>query len=237
MGVAKAVTGRLYGIGVGPGDPELLTLKASRLIAALPVIAYPAPNEGESTARMIASAHLSPEKTEIAIRVPMRPGEVPGKIYDGAAEEIAAHLEAGRDVGVLCEGDPLFYGSFMYLHERLAHRFPCTIVPGVTSLTACAAAAGRPLVARDGTLTMLPATLGDAELERRLAQGDAVAILKVGRHLPRVRRILERDGRATTAIYVAHATRGDERVTRLDDPAVTEAPYFSMILVPAEGRG
>ena len=166
----------------------------------------------------------------------MRPGEVPAAIYDRAANDIAAHLEAGRDVGVLCEGDPFFYGSFMYIHERLADRFPCTIVPGVTSLTACAASAARPLVARDGTLAVLPATLPDAELERRLGHGDAAAIMKVGRHLPRLRKILERIGRAASAVYVAHATRPDEHVSALRDLATTDAPYFSMILIPAEAR-
>ena len=224
---------RLIGVGVGPGDPELLTLKAARLLAELPVLAYLAPNEGESTARAIAARFIPAGRAEIAIRVPMRPGQVPESIYDGAAAEIAAHLQAGRDLGVLCEGDPLFYGSFMYLHDRLAGRFACTIVPGVTSLTACAAAAGRPLVRRDGVLTVLPATLPDAELERRLADGEAAAILKVGRHLPRLRALLGRLGRASSAVYVAHASRADERVVPLADLADAEAPYFSMLLIPA----
>lgn len=236
MGVAKAVSGRLYGIGVGPGDPELITLKAARLIAALPVIAYLAPNEGESSARAIAAQHLTAGQTEIPIRVQMRPGEVPAAVYDRASEDIASHLNAGQDVGVLCEGDPFFYGSFMYLHERLAGRFRCTIVPGVASLTACAAVAGQPLVARDGVLAVLPATLGDAELERHLNEGDATAIMKVGRHLPRLRTILERTGRAASAVYVAHATRPDEHVSPLGDLTAAEAPYFSMILIPTGAR-
>ncbi len=137
------MSGRLYGIGVGPGDPELMTLKAVRVLAEAPVVAYPAPDKGESSARKIAAAHIPAGRIEIAIRVPMRPGPEPAAIYDDAAKEIAAHLEAGRDVAVLCEGDPLFYGSFIYLHDRLAHRFPTTVVPGVSSLTACAAAADR----------------------------------------------------------------------------------------------
>lgn len=228
------MTGRLYGIGVGPGDPELLTLKAARLIAELPVIAYPAPADGESTARMIAASRIPPQRTEIAIRVPMRPGEVPVAIYDRAAEEIAAHLDAGRDVGVLCEGDPFFYGTFIYLYERLASRFAATVVPGVTSLTACAAASARPLVARDGVLTVLPATLPDAELERELSRPHAAAIMKVGRHLARVREILDRLGRLASATYVSHATRGDERVAPLAEIKSDAAPYFSMILVAAE---
>jgi precorrin-2/cobalt-factor-2 C20-methyltransferase len=235
MGVEEAVTGRLYGIGVGPGDPELMTLKAVRILADAPVIAWPAPDEGESAARAIAARFIPAGRIQIAIRVPMRPGRMPVEVYDEAAERIAAHLSAGRDVAVLCEGDPFFYGSFMYLHERLADRFPCTIVPGVTSLTACAAASGRPLVRRDDVLTVLPATLPDAELERRLAATDAAAILKVGRHLARVKAVLARLGLVGSASYVAHASRADEHVAPLAGLDEAEAPYFSMILV-ARGR-
>ncbi len=225
------MTGRLYGIGVGPGDPELMTLKAVRILRAVPVIAYPAPDPGESAARAIAAEFIPAGRTEVAIRVPMRPGKMPVEIYDRAADELAAHLQAGRDVGVLCEGDPFFYGSFMYLHDRLAGRFSCTIVPGVTSLTACAAASGKPLVRRDDVLSVLPATLPDAELQRRLGESDATAILKVGRHLPRLRQILARMELLGRAVYVAYATRPDERVVPLPELAGDEAPYFSMILI------
>ena len=225
------MTGRLYGIGVGPGDPELMTLKAVRILRAVPVIAYPAPDPGESAARAIAAEFIPAGRTEVAIRVPMRPGKMPVEIYDRAADELAAHLQAGRDVGVLCEGDPFFYGSFMYLHDRLAGRFPCTIVPGVTSLTACAAASGRPLVRRDDVLSVLPATLADAELQRRLGDSDAAAILKVGRHLPRLRNILACGKLSDRAVYVAHATRPDERVVPMSELADDEAPYFSVILI------
>ena len=231
MGVEKGVSGRLYGIGVGPGDPELITLKAVRILGEVPVIAYPAPDRGHGAARAIAANFIPQGRMEIAIRVPMRPGEVPVEAYDRAADEIAVHLQAGLDVGVLCEGDPFFYGSFMYLHDRLAGRFACTIVPGVTSLTACAAASGRPLVRRDEVLNVLPATLSDPELERRLADGNSAAILKVGRHLPRIRAMLAHLGIADRAVYVAHATRPDERVALLSDLIDDEAPYFSMILV------
>ena len=231
MVLEEALTGRLHGIGVGPGDPELITLKAVRILREVPVVAYPAPDPGESIARKIAAGFIPAGRTEIAIRVPMRPGEIPVAIYDRAAEEIAAHLRAGRDVGVLCEGDPFFYGSFMYLHDRLAPEFPCTIVPGVTSLTACAAASGRPLVRRDDVLTILPATLPDAELEERLAGGGSAAFLKVGRHLPRLRALLERLRLAGSAVYVAHATREDQQVSRLADLQSGEAPYFYMILI------
>jgi precorrin-2/cobalt-factor-2 C20-methyltransferase len=236
MGVEEELSGRLYGIGVGPGDPELLTLKAARILSEVPVVAYPAPEEGESTARGIGAAFIPAGRTEIAIRIPMRPGPEPTIIYDRAADAIGGHLQAGRDVAVLCEGDPLFYGSFAYLHERLCGRFLSTIVPGVTSLTACAASANRPLAKREEVLTVLPATLSDEELERRLGEADAAAILKVGRHLSRLSALLTRLGLAQRAIYVAHATRADERVLPLAECDGVEAPYFSMILIAKEAR-
>jgi precorrin-2/cobalt-factor-2 C20-methyltransferase len=234
VGVEEGMSGRLYGIGVGPGDPELMTLKAVRILSQVSAVAYLAPDKGESIARAIARKHLPPALREIAIRVPMRPGPEPDEIYDSAADEIAAHLEAGRDVAVLCEGDPFFYGSFAYLHDRLAARFTCTIVPGVSSLTACAAASGRTLARRDGTLSVLPATLPDMELERGLATSDAAAILKVGRHLPRLKTLLARLGLTDASTYVAHATRDDEQVSALADLVEPSAPYFSMILVSKE---
>jgi precorrin-2/cobalt-factor-2 C20-methyltransferase len=212
-----------------------MTLKAVRILSEAPVIAYPAPNSGESSARAIAERFIPVGRIEIAIRVPMRVGPVPLEAYQRAANEIAGHLDAGRDVAMLCEGDPFFYGSFMYLHDALASRFPTTIVPGVSSLTACAAASDRPLVRRDDVLTVLPATLDDGELELRLANTGAAAILKVGRHLPRLRLLLERLGLADSATYVSHATRENERVVPLKELPDTEAPYFSMILVSRDG--
>jgi precorrin-2/cobalt-factor-2 C20-methyltransferase len=191
---------------------------------------------GESTARAIAAEFIPAGREEIVIRVPMRPGPEPTSIYDRAAEDIAEHLSAGRNVAVLCEGDPFFYGSFAYLHDRLAPRFSCTIVPGVSSLTACAAASGHALARRDETLSVLPATLSDEELTRRLAAADAAAILKVGRHFPRLRTLLTALGLAERSTYVAHATRGDETVTPLATLGEAEAPYFSMILVASGAR-
>lgn len=231
MGTEQAVSGRLYGIGVGPGDPELMTLKAVRILAAADLVAYPAPEGGESSARFIAAAHIRPGCPELPIPVPMRPGRMPVDVYDEAARLIATRLDAGEDVAVLCEGDPFFYGSFMYLHDRLADRFDCEIVPGVTSLTACAAAAGRPLVRRNGGLRIVPATLDDEALAESLSGAESVAILKVGRHLGRLRAALAAAGRTDDAIYVAHAGRAEERVVPLRGLDLGEAPYFSMILV------
>jgi precorrin-2/cobalt-factor-2 C20-methyltransferase len=233
--VEKAVSGRLYGIGVGPGDPELMTLKAVRILAEVPVIAYPAPNDGESSARAIAEEFIPAGRTEIPIRVPMRVGPVLVEAYERAADELATHLNAGRDVAVLCEGDPFFYGSFMYLHDALATRYPTTIVPGVSSLTACAASSGRPLVRRDDVLTIVPATLDDATIEQQLIQSHAVAIMKVGRHLSRLKTLLKKLGLLDAAIYVSHATRASERVVPLTELQDNNAPYFSMIIVSRGG--
>jgi len=225
------MTGTLYGLGVGPGDPELMTLKAVRLLGEVSVIAYPAADTGDSSARAIAADFVPPGVTEIAIKVPMRPGRMPIKVYDAAAEKIAGHLVEGRDVAVLCEGDPFFYGSFMYLHDRLAGRFPCIVVPGVSSLTACAASAGQPLAGRNAVLTVLPATLDDADLTARLKNADAAAIIKVGRHLPRLSAVIEACGLTARATYVEHASRVDEKVMPLTETGGGVAPYFSMILI------
>jgi precorrin-2/cobalt-factor-2 C20-methyltransferase len=225
-------SGTLYGLGVGPGDPELITLKALRILKAAPVVAYPAPEEGESLARAIAAPHIPPGRVEIAIRTPMTPGRFPAhEVYDRVADEIARHLDAGSDVAVLCEGDPFLYGSFMYVFARLAENHRVEVVPGVSSLGACAAAAGMPLVSRNQVLTVIPAPLEEPELERRLAGADAAAIMKVGRHLAKVKRVLGRLGLLDGALYVERATMAAERVLPLAEVAHDAAPYFSMILV------
>ena len=152
------MSGTLYGLGIGPGDPELITLKALRLLQSVPVIAYPAPETGESLARRIVAPHIPEGRTEIAIRMPLVVERFPAQeVYDAAAAELRAHLRAGRDAAVLCEGDPFFYGSFMYLFGRMAEEFPVEVVPGVSSLTACAAVLGAPLAARNDVLTVVPA--------------------------------------------------------------------------------
>jgi precorrin-2/cobalt-factor-2 C20-methyltransferase len=227
------VFGTLYGLGVGPGDPELITLKALRILKSVPVLAWPAPLEGESLARSIAAPHLDGHHIEIAIRMPMDVKRFPAQqVYDDAAQTIAAHLQAGRDVAVLCEGDPFFYGSFMYLFGRLSDRFPVEVVPGVSSLMATAAATGAPLAARNDVLTILPAPLDEDVLIRRLEEIDAAAIIKIGRHLPKLRRALEVTGLMDQARYIGHATMGDRQtVCALSDYPHETAPYFSMVLV------
>ncbi len=229
--------GTLYGLGVGPGDPELITLKALRILERASVLAYPAPEEGESLVRGIVAGHLDGHHEELCIRVPMVAARFPAQgVYDRAAVELGRHLDDGRDVAMLCEGDPFFYGSFMYLFGRMAERHAVEVVPGVSSLMACAATLGAPLAARNDVLSVLPATLSDDALAQRIRDADAVAIIKVGRHLPRVRAVIEAMGLTAHARYVEHATMASERILPLADIDGDAAPYFSMILLHARGN-
>lgn len=225
------MTGRLYGLGLGPGDPELVTLKALRLLRAAAVIAYPAPKGGDSFARSIVAEWISPAQREIAIPFPMRPGPPPAGLYDDAAAAVAAALDAGNDVAFLCQGDPFFYGSFAPVFTRLARRYSVTVVPGVSSLVACAAAAATPLVQRDDTVMVIPATLPAEELTRRLEGCDSAAIIKLGRHAAKVQKILATLGLFDAAIYVERASQPRERVARLAEIDPASVPYFAMALV------
>ena len=225
------MTGTLYGLGVGPGDPELLTLKADRLLRAAPVVAYPAPDTGPSFARQIVAATLNDRQVEIPIVIPMRAERFPARqVYDTASETIADHLTDGRDVAVLCEGDPFFYGSFMYLYERLADRFRCEIVPGVSSMMAGAAALRRPLAARNDVLCVIPGPLDDAAIAAKLDSTDAAAIIKIGRHFSRIVSLLEKLNLVSCSGYLERISLPEERIMPLSQ-AGPSAPYFSMILV------
>lgn len=224
--------GTLHGVGVGPGDPELMTLKAWRLISSAPVIAYLAANGKDSTARDIAKPFLPAHCTHVVIDMPMRVEREPGeRAYDAGAAAIAAHLEAGRDVIMLCEGDPFFYGSFMYVFARLGVKYPCRVVPGVTSITAAAASLRRPLSARNEVVKVLPATLPEDRLREELQTAESAAIIKVGRHLPKVRNILGMLDLSARAHVIIKATHEDEAIIPLLDITEDTLPYFSTILV------
>jgi precorrin-2/cobalt-factor-2 C20-methyltransferase len=226
------MTGTFYGLGVGPGDPELITLKAWRIISHVPVIAYPAANGSDSLARQIAAPFIPEDVVELAIPVPMRREREPAQeAYDKAALAIAAHLDQGRDVAFLCEGDPLFYGSFAYLLSRLAQDYPTKIVPGITSITACAAAIGRPLAAHNDILKVLPGTLDASRLRQEIASSEAIAILKVGQHFEKIRAVLDELGLSARATIIEKATCDDEKITPLCDVPAGERPYFSTILI------
>ena len=225
------MTGILYGVGLGPGAPDLITLRAARLIAGARVVAYPTLAGGQSFARSIAADLIPAGATEIVMDVPMSPERAPAQAaYDAGAARIAASLDAGHDVICLCEGDPFFYGSFMYLFARLAARYRVEVVPGVTSLTACAAAAGMPLVARNERLTVLPGPLPEDELRARIAGAETVVIMKLGRHMAKIRAVIADLGLTGQSVYVARATLPDQVVLPLADAPET-APYFSMILL------
>ena len=226
------MAGTLYGVGVGPGDPELVTLKALRILKSVPVLAWPAPEEGPSLAREIVAGHLPGTQREIAIRMPLLPARFPADdVYDSAAVEIGAALSAGDDVAVICEGDPFFYGSFMYLFGRLAADHAIEVVPGVSSLTACAAALGSPLSAKNDVLSVIPGPLDAYTMAQRLAEADAAAIIKVGRHLEKIRGVLADLGLSDNARYIERATMTAQRIVPLADVGEGDAPYFSMILV------
>jgi len=228
----KKQGGCLYGIGVGPGDPELLTLKGLRLIREAHAIAYPVNQNGDGFARDIVDEFINGTAREIPIYIPMTPGRTPAQaVYDEAAKQIGEALDKDLDVVFLCEGDPFFYGSFMYLYTRLsgAHRV-CT-VPGVSSLTACAASLGRPIAARDDILTVLPATLPEEVLLEQLRRTQSGAIIKVGKNFDKVRRVLDQLELTDRAGIVEAATSEQERVLAISDIPAGERPYFSTILI------
>ncbi|WP_420548694.1 precorrin-2 C(20)-methyltransferase [Curvivirga sp.] len=230
-------TGTLFGVGVGPGDPELITLKALRVIREVDVLAWPALLEGDSLARTIAEPHLDGHHHEIPIRMPMEVARFPAQnVYDKAAVEIAEQLNAGKDVAVLCEGDPFFYGSFMYLFGRLADEFPIQVIPGVSSLMATAAAVGAPLASRNDVMTVIPGPVEEDIMKRRLDRAEAAAIMKVGRHLPKIRRVIEELGLTDQARYISHATMDKQIVAPLAEVELETAPYFSMILIHKRGE-
>jgi precorrin-2 C20-methyltransferase/precorrin-3B C17-methyltransferase len=239
-------TGRLYGVGLGPGDPELVTVKAARLIGAADVVAYHAAQHGRSVARALAAPYLREGQVEELLVYPVttettdHPGGYQGAIdefYEAAAARLAAHLDAGRDVVVLAEGDPFFYGSYMHMHKRLAHRYPTEVVPGVTSVSGAAAVLGRPLAERDEVLTVLPGTLGTEELAEWLATTDSAAVLKLGRTFPAVREAFGAAGVLDRAFYVERATTAQERTLPLADVDPATVPYFSLALLPSPLTG
>lgn len=232
------MSGKLYGLGLGPGDPELITLKAHRILTSASVIAYPATDTGPSFARQIAAPYLRADQLEVPMIVPMRVERFPAQdIYDAAAITLSQHLDAGSDVAVLCEGDPFFYGSFMYLFERLAHRYPTEVVPGVSSMMAAAAAYGRPLAARNDVLSVLPGPLDNDALRERIESASAVAIIKLGRHFARIRALIDAMGLTASAGYIERVSLESERLMPLVDVAEDVAPYFSMILIYKGAEG
>jgi precorrin-2 C20-methyltransferase/precorrin-3B C17-methyltransferase len=244
----NAPAGVLYGVGLGPGDPELVTVKAARLIGAADVVAYHSARHGRSIARSIAAPYLRGDQIEEQLVYPVttettdHPGGYQAAIeefYEQAAARLMAHLAQGRDVVLLAEGDPLFYSSYMHMHKRIGSRFRTEVVPGITSVSAAAAALAMPLVEGDDVLTVLPGTLGREALAQRLSGTGAAAIMKISRSYADVRDALKESGRLPQAYYVERASGGAEQLIEPAgdvDPAAV--PYMSIIIVPgAEAAG
>lgn len=234
------MSGTLIGVGTGPGDPELLTLKAVRAIERADVVAWFAKRGNPSNARAIV-ADLLAGKIEEQLGYPVTTEidrhhadykAATDRFYFEAAERVAAHLDAGRTVAVLSEGDPLFYGSYMHIHVRLASRYPNEVIPGITAMSGCWSAAGLPLVQGDDILSVLPGTLDEETLSARLDIADGAVIMKVGRNLPKIRRALRAAGRLDDAVYVERGTMSNGHSIRLADKPDDVAPYFALVLVP-----
>lgn len=236
----------LFGVGLGPGDPDYMTIRARDIILQADRLVHFCKRGRRGNARVTADAILPPDPArEIALAFPVTTEAPVGHesydapiaaFYDAAAETLAAEMAAGRALAVLCDGDPFFYGSFMHLWRRLSHRFPTEVVPGVTGMAGAWTRADAPITWGDDVLSVLPGTLPEAELVRRLRDTDAAVIMKLGRNLPKVRRALTAAGLVGRALYVERATMAGQVVSRLDDKSDDEAPYFSMVLVPGEGR-
>jgi precorrin-2/cobalt-factor-2 C20-methyltransferase len=238
---APSTTGRLIGVGTGPGDPELLTLKAVRALGEADVVAHFAKRGNAGNARAIVDAHLKSGVVELPLLYPVTT-EIDRReegyrslitdFYENAAEAVASHLKLGATVAVLSEGDPLFYGSYMHLHVRLAHRFPTEVIPGVTAMSGCWSQAGLPIVQGDDILTVLPGTLEQTELTRRLLDTEAAVIMKVGRNLPKIRAALAAAGKLESAVYVERGTMANTSHIPLAQKSDSSAPYFSIVLAP-----
>ncbi|MBZ5759708.1 precorrin-2 C(20)-methyltransferase [Rhizobium sp. VS19-DR104.2] len=239
-------TGRLIGVGTGPGDPDLLTVKAVKALERADVVAYFAKAGRHGNGRTVVDNLLRADVTMLPLYYPVtteidRHHEDYKRqitaFYDLSAEAVAAHLDAGRTVAVLSEGDPMFYGSYMHLHIRLAHLYPTEVIPGITAMSGCWSLAGMPIVQGDDVMSVLPGTMEEAELARRLVDTEAAVIMKVGRNLPKIRRALAASGRLHHAVYVERGTMRNQSVTQMIERDDSEAPYFSLILVPGWERG
>ena len=233
--------GTLRGVGVGPGDPELMTLKAVRMVRAAPVIAYFAKAGRVGHARTIAAQWVGAQHIEAPMHYPVTT-EIPhtdpayaqalDAFYDTQAARLAGHLQAGRDVSVLCEGDPMFYGSFMHLFVRLQDRFATEICAGVTGMAGCWASARQPMCWGDNVVSVLPGTLPQAQLAARLKAADAAVVMKLGRNFAKVCAAIAEAGRLDEAIYAERGTMAGERILPLREAQGAPAPYFALVLIP-----
>jgi len=235
--------GRLFGLGVGPGDPELITMKALRRLQEAPVVAYPAAKGKKGNALTIIEGYLRPDQILLPLIYPVTTEKLPPpfsyeeslrSFYDDSAADVAVHLDVGRDVAAICEGDPFFFGSFMYLHDRLAETYETEVIPGVCSMLACASVLGAPLVYRNQVLTILSGVLSEDDLTQRLENTEAAAIMKLGSNFEKARNAITRAGLMDRALYVERATMSNQRTQALVEVDPETVPYFAMIIVPGQ---
>ncbi len=243
--MSETKSGTLFGVGLGPGDPELMTLKAARVLSAAPVVAHFRKSGRPGHARTIADSHIRGDVIEAAFEYPVTTeidfraeGYVSAirDFYAASAASIVEHLQDGRDVALLCEGDPFFYGSFLHMYDRIKVAYPVIVIPGITGMSGCWTAAQAPITYGDDVLTVLPGTLDQDALARHLGEADAAVIMKVGHNLDKIKAALRDAGRYDDAIYVERGTMPGERIARLAELGECAVPYFSIILLPG-GRG
>lgn len=243
--MSETKSGTLFGVGLGPGDPELMTLKAARVLSTAPVIAHFRKAGRAGHARTIADAHIRADAVEAAFEYPVtteidfrEDGYVSAirDFYEQSAASIIAHLQSGRDVALLCEGDPFFYGSFLHMYDRIKASHSVMVIPGITGMSGCWTAAQAPITYGDDVMTVLPGTLEKDALAKHLKEADAAVIMKVGHNIEKIKEALRAAERFDDAIYVERGTMPGERVAKLSDLGECAVPYFSIILLPG-GRG
>lgn len=242
-GEPKTLPGELFGLGVGPGDPELVTVKALRCLERSDVVAFPTATGNRSNAKATIAPYLTEKHQLLPLTYPVTAGPVADsnayqplltKFYNDTSDEIAALLEAGKNVSIICAGDPFVFGSYMYWHARLAKRFKTTVVPGISSILAAPVQLGMPLCHREDVVSVLPATMSEDELVRRLTDCGSAVIMKLGRTFPKVVRALERTDLMSKAYYVERATMDRQRILKVADVSPGDVAYFSVIVIPCE---
>jgi precorrin-2/cobalt-factor-2 C20-methyltransferase len=237
--------GTIFGLGLGPGEPDLMSVRADRLLRAARHVAYFRKAGKPGQARRIVDGMLPPDAIEFAMEYPVTT-EIPlddpaynaalSGFYADCATHLSALSDAGEDVVVLCEGDPFFYGSFMHLYTRLMDSHPVQVVPAITGMSGAWTATGMPITWGDDVLTVLMATLPEVELVRHMVDTDALVVMKIGRNIDKVRRALTEAGRLGQAWLVEFATMPGQKVMRLAEAEGRVTPYFSIVLVHGQGR-
>ena len=237
--------GKIYGVGVGPGAVDLLSVRADKLVREAKYIAFFRKTGRAGHARQIASTLLSKDVIELAMEYPItteiplsdkRYSEVLSEIYKKYSNKIISLSQTGIDLVILCEGDPFFYGSFMHIYSRVKDKCPVEVVPAITGMSAAWTATDIPITWGDDILTVLMGTLDKTTLENQLQDTNAAIIMKIGRNLPKIKKALERTGRFYDAFIVEYAAMDKQTVQRLSDYNTERAPYFSIIILHGQGR-